>query len=334
MQLIAEFGQSHLGNLERAKSQIVATAGAGWTAAKFQMFDPSRLCGPSAVRYWDKRLGGAESQEETFRRNGDLTSEEWWELAAFAETQGVEFMATPFDLEAVDTLQEMGVGRYKVASADITYERLLTRIRATGRPVLLSTGGACLAEIAAAVKLLWGSQVTLLACSLDYPTAQADAHLARIAQLKEEFPWLEVGYSDHTIGVNTATAAAALGATVLEKHCTVGRDTVCPDDELALSVDQMRRYREFAQAGHLLRGSRHLTPHPGELEAIAQARRSAHFTRDLPAGHRIAADDLIYKRPEAGGFPPNLEGLLVGKKLVAPVSEGDQADFANMLLAD
>lgn len=325
LKLVAEFGQSHLGSLEKAKEQVLAAKAARWTHCKWQMFDPARLCGPTAVRYWDRRLGGSESQEATFRQNGDLKPEEWWELAAFCATEGLEFVCTPFDLEAVDFLEELGVTTYKIASADITYERLLARVAATRKAVILSTGASRIDEIISAVDFLDRSQLTLLACTLDYPTAQRDAQLSRMEALRKRFPWAQVGYSDHTTGVETGLAAAAMGADLLEKHCTVALHYApwnAPDDQMALRPDQMRRYAELAQVGADLRGQGWLEPTPAEEAARAQARRSAHTTQLLTVGHRIEPEDVIWKRPAAGGLEET--SRVIGRTLRVTVDAGTQ----------
>lgn len=325
MKLVAEFGQSHLGSLEKAKEQVLAAKAARWTHCKWQMFDPSRLCGPTAVRYWDRRLGGSESQEATFRQNGDLKPEEWWELAAFCESEGLEFVCTPFDLEAVDFLEELGVATYKIASADITYHRLLEKVANTGKAVILSTGASYASEIKDAVTFFAYNELTLLACSLNYPTATRDAHLARMESLRVLVPWARVGYSDHTTGVETGLAAAAMGADLLEKHCTVALHYApwnAPDDQMALRPDMMRRYAELAHLGADLRGSSLSAPSPVEDAARAQARRSAHAAQDLPIGHTIGRADIVFKRPAAGGIEE--EYRVVGRALKVPAEAGTQ----------
>lgn len=323
MRLIAEWGQTHLGSLELARAQAEVTARVGWHYAKWQLFDPARLAGPTAVRYWDPALGGSASQRETFEDNGNLQPAEWMDLFLYCRRLGVHPLVTPFDLEAVDQLERWGVSAYKIASADITYERLLKKVAATRKPVFLSTGASTLYEVERALEHFDDTQVTLLACTLSYPTAPEDANLGRIRGLRELMgSKATVGYSDHTRILETAYGAALMGAEVLERHVTVG-NSICPDDQMALDWRSMENYARMAELGQKMRGQTMLRPVEAEIPAREQARRSAHYARDLPSGHVLRVEDLIYKRPALGGYTADY--LIVGHELGQNVKEGEQA---------
>lgn len=325
--VIAEFGQSHGGTLNTAITQAAVAKDAGCTYAKWQTFAPERLCSPNAPRYWDTNLGGAATQLATFRQNGMLAAGDWETLADYCHSIGLGFMSSPFDLQAVDLLVDAGVGALKIASGEITHRQLLQRVADTGLPVVLSTGASTVAEIDQALDWLVGvADLTLLACTLSYPTAEADAELGRIRALVEAFPLrrLRFGYSDHTLRVDTAMAAVVAGATMLEKHCRLDEsDGVCPDDRMALDPVLLRQYVAYARLGERMLGTGVLEPTEAELAARAGARRSLHAARDIGAGERFGPDDFVCLRP-AGPFEPSDVDVLVGKTAARDISVGEQ----------
>lgn len=322
VRVIAEWGQSHGGSLDVAIRQAEATRDAGAWAAKWQIFAPERIASRHARRYWDPTLGGSDSQLTTFTDNGMLSVADWARLRAHCRRIGVEFMATPFDLEAVDLLESIGVDVYKIASGDITYRRLIEKVAATGKPVILSTGAPSEPEIRRTLGLLWNSDVTLLACTLAYPTLDEHAHLGRIETLRSRFVGYKVGYSDHTLGHRTSMPAAALGASVLEKHCTLGDRYRAPDDSMALNPNGLRLYVHYAEMGAAMRGNPRLVVADEEQPARVGARRSAYAARTIPAGTVLADDEIVWLRP----YDPDGVGAhqnIVGRTLREMVAEGD-----------
>lgn len=321
MKILAEFGQSCRGNLNVAVAQAQAAKDAGCYAAKFQTFDPGRLVSKTAARYWDPKLGGSASQLETFRNNGSLTTDQWHELKEECDSIGIVFLSSPFDLEAVDLLDALDVEAIKVASGEITHRQMLQKIAATRRPVILSTGASNPREIYRALDWLSGCEVTLLACSLSYPTKAGDANLSRIEGLSG-FPVQAVGYSDHTLDVETAFGAAVLGATVLERHATMQRGGPVPDDNMAVTPAELKEYCRLAHLGAAMRG----TPYPGvsdaERPALVGARRSLHAGRYCRRGHIFTAEDFVCLRPGDGSYEPADVDRLVGKKAARAIRVG------------
>lgn len=327
--IICEFGQSHRGDLATAIRQADTAQDAGCTWVKFQTFDPARLAGPGAKRYWDPALGGAETQLETFHLNGNLAPEGWRELADHCRTLDIGFMSSPFDLEAVDLLMDAGVGALKVASGEITHRQLLERVGETGLPVFLSTGASTVPEIDQAIGWLGASNVTLLACTLAYPTGDQDAELGRIDTLRWVFPHNRIGYSDHTTRTDTAMAAVVAGATVLEKHCTLSVDGDVPDDRMALEPARLRQYVAYSQLGEQMRGTGHIAPTDAELAARAGARRSLHAAANIPAGKTLQVDDFVCLRP-GGPFAPADVDVLIGKVASRDIPAGKQIESADI----
>lgn len=325
---VAEFGQSNRGDLATAIRQADIAKQAGCTHVKYQVFDPARLAGPNAKRYWSETLGGSESQLETFHINGMLAPEGWRQLADHCRTIGISFMCSPFDLESVDLLAEAGVEVIKIASGEITHRQLLERVADTALPVVLSTGAATETEIEQALAWLWPTVPTLLACTLAYPTADGDAELARIETLRWDFPGCPTGYSDHTTRTDTALAAVVAGATMLEKHCRLDEsDGVCPDDMMALEPARLRQYVAYAQLGEQMRGTGYLGTSDAEQAARTGARRSLHAAINIPAGVILSPEFFTCLRP-GGGFAPADVDVLVGKRAAKDIPVG------NMILPD
>ena len=244
--LIAEFGQSHGGDIAMAKRQARAAQGIGAEYVKWQMFATERLVSSDARRYWDSSLGGSESQAETFDRNGMLLQDDWHELFGFCRKIGIAPMATPFDLEAVDLLVELDAPAIKISSGDITYRELYEKVARTGKRVFFSTGAASPSEVRSAAAWLKHVPAVAMACDLVYPCVGADANLMRQLRSLDGISSI-LGYSDHTCEVVTGAVAVACGARVLEKHVTLDPNGGTPDDRMALTVEQARQYLAMAE---------------------------------------------------------------------------------------
>jgi len=323
VKVIAEWGQSCQGDLDQAIAQARTAKECGCAFSKYQTFQTDRLVSRTAARYWDRSLGGSDTQAETFNRNGMLPPSAWRELAAACKEIGVGLMSSPFDLEAVDLLVDAGVDALKIASGEITHRQLIERVAETGLPVVLSTGAATAAEIDAAVVWLSPTVPILLACTLSYPTATANAELGRISTLRRRFLGCQVGYSDHTIRTDTAMVAAALGATMLEKHCTLSSQGDVPDDKMALEPDSLKLYVRYAQLGAAMRGSGELGASETEQAARTGARRSLHAARDIAAGETFKPGDFVCLRP-GDGLPPAWDRALFGRTAGRPIVAGAQ----------
>mgnify|MGYP001602326020 CR=1 FL=1 len=334
LEIVAEWGQTHGGDVKVAIWQAKTTALIGAQIAKFQIFDPARLASMEAKRYWDTALGGSHSQLDTFTDNGMLTPKEWLKVANACERHGVEFCATPFDMEAVDLLEALEVRTYKLASGDLTYQHLIEKIAATGKRCLMSTGASTLSEVERAIEWFeraspppqdlqrrdWTphENLVLLACDLQYPTEKAS--LGKIRKLAEY--GRPVGYSDHTLGVETGELAVCAGATVLEKHCTLNPGGDVPDDRMALDVDAMRDYIDRARAA-VDANSEFLGKH--EQAARVGARRSLYTRRALRAGERIQAEDIVFLRPcPRGAWQPFEVDMVIGRRVACDIPEGDR----------
>jgi N,N'-diacetyllegionaminate synthase len=236
--VIAEIGSNHGGDLDQAKRYIEASAKAGADVVKFQTLTREGL-----IARFVKGADGTVTENPKFAAFGNAGLPDDWHapLMACAADNGVEFMSTPFSLDAVELMESLGVKRYKIASGDLTFTPLLEALGATGKRLILSSGASYLDEVTTAVTTLTRSgcpHLTVLHCAASYPPAWEDLNLSAITTLQKTLG-LPVGLSDHSPGAMAPIAAAALGAVVIEKHVTFDRTTPGPDHPFAMEMDEL-----------------------------------------------------------------------------------------------
>lgn len=323
--VIAEAGVNHNGDLELALRLCDAAQAAGADAVKFQTFRAEDLVVPGApTAGYQARQTGQQDQFAMLRQL-ELGEHEHRVLQAHCRALGIEFFSTPFSEAAVDLLVALGVARIKMPSGELTHRALLERAAATRLPLLLSTGMATLEEVREA--LAWvgavrgGLQdVTVLHCTSAYPAPDEALNLLAMQTLARELG-LPAGYSDHSLGIEAALAAVALGATVIEKHLTLDRALPGPDHAASLEPEEFRRMVEGIRRVSRMRGDGVKAPQPQELDAARVARRSIVAARDIPAGAAIEAAMLACRRPATGIAPREWDGV-VGKRARAAIAAG------------
>lgn len=234
--IIAEIGSNYDSDLELAKKYLASSAANGADAVKFQTLKKVKLIAPRV------RTAGGWEEHPAWQNFNNLELPEPWHfiLKDYADEMRIEFLSTPFYLEAVDLLEKLEVNKYKIASGDITFLPLLEMVGRTGKPVLLSTGGSTNTEVEIAIKCLEKSgsgPITLLHCVVSYPPAFEEVNLKAMVTLKDTFG-LNVGISDHSPGSVVALGAVALGATVIEKHVTFDRKLDGPDHPFAMTMTE------------------------------------------------------------------------------------------------
>lgn len=310
------------GQVDLAINMAALAHQAGAFGFKTQLLTPDKIAAPDAPKYWDDPFG-TTNQRDAFRLAGLVDYGAWHAVKDACDDIGIVFFATPFDLDAVDALHAMGVQHYKIASGDLTYRDLIVACHQTGGEVILSTGAAYEREIDRALE--WAPDATLLACTLSYPTPLHAAHLARIPHLARLYPGTRIGYSDHTSHPHTALAAATLGADMLEVHYTHDRQADhVPDHQMAVDPAGLATYIEHAHKGALLAGSPNLAPCDEEHRARRGARRSAHATRPLPAGHVLTDGDWVWVRPDG---PVEPWQPIAGRTVMDNTAPGEQIRF-------
>ncbi|MDQ7834247.1 MAG: N-acetylneuraminate synthase family protein [Humidesulfovibrio sp.] len=318
--IIAEVGNNHEGDFGRAREMIAAAAQAGADAVKFQTITPERLV--SALQ--TERI----AQLSRFK----FSQEQFAELAGLAQDNGLLFMSTPFDLEAVRLLAPL-VPAFKIASPDNTFFPLIEAVASTGKPVLFSAGLCDRTELAASVAFLksaWGAgeasdvsdRLALLHCVSAYPTPDDQAGLAAIPRLSGY--GATPGYSDHTLGVDAAVLSVALGARIVEKHFTLDKTREgFRDHQLSADpADMAAMVRRIRQAEAML-GTPQVCCAPCEEAGRVAYRRSIVAAVDLPPGTVLGPEHLDWVRP-GGGLPPGHERALIGQTLRAAKKRGEQ----------
>ena len=326
--LIAEIGVNYEGSIERAKEMIRQVARAGGHAAKFQTYKADTLAAKhTSPAYWDQTKEPTASQHELFQRFDAFGEKEYAELKATCDEVGIDFLSTPFDLEAVDYLTPL-MPITKVASADLTNIPLLRKIAKTKNPVLMSVGAGSHQEIERAVSELLENgapSVAIMHCVLNYPTPIENAALSQIKVLQEKYgEKLVVGYSDHVKpeddGALPALDIAALfGARVIEKHFTDNKQGVGNDHYHAMDEQDLLRFTQKLELYKTLYGDGELHLET-QTAAISNARRRIIATKDLAAGHQLKEQDLIALRSNVGIEIFDYDQV-VGKELTTAVAK-------------
>ncbi|MFD5601038.1 N-acetylneuraminate synthase family protein [Leucobacter sp. NPDC058333] len=328
--IIAEIGVNHEGSLERAKAMIASVARAGGHAAKFQTYKAATLASAgNSPSYWDTEKEPTRSQFELFQRYESFGTEEYLELAKYCVEVGVDFLSTPFDLEAVGMLAPL-MPAVKIASADLTNVPLLRAVAATGKPVILSAGASTHDEIERALGQLesaGANEIALLHCVLRYPTPHEHANLLGIRELERRFgDRAIIGYSDHVApsedgSLPALDIATVMGARVIEKHFTDDRQGAGNDHYHAFDEAMLARYTESLTTVRELSGTG-VPDISSQSAAITNARRRIFASRDLRAGSVITNVDLIALRANTGLEVADWDTVL-GAQLVTAKASGE-----------
>jgi N-acetylneuraminate synthase len=313
IRIIAEIGSVHDGSFGNALRLIDAAAEAGADTVKFQthIAEAESLANAPAPGYFSD-----EPRVAYFRRTG-FTPDQWRKLAAHAASRKVTFLSSPFSLEAVDLLEDVGVQAYKVPSGEVTNIPLMERIARTGKPTLLSSGMSDWKELDRAVAVLKPAcELTVLQCSSAYPCPPEQVGLNVLGEMRGRYQ-VPVGFSDHTLGFAAAFAAAALGATMVEKHFTFSRRMYGSDAKNSMEPEDFARFcrglHDIWAMGANPVDKDDVTPY-ADMKRIFQ--KSVVTARALPAGATLTREMLAFKKP-GDGIPAADYASLVGRKLRA-----------------
>ncbi|MDH3346508.1 MAG: N-acetylneuraminate synthase [Desulfobulbaceae bacterium] len=313
--IIAEAGVNHNGSLEIAKKMIVAAAEAEVDAVKFQTFRAEAIaCGyATKAVYQRKTTDSGESQLEMLEKL-ELDRNAHEDLQLFCTEYQLQFLSSPFDIDSITLLYDMGLRIFKIPSGEITNLPYLRKIGSLKCKVLLSTGMSELAEVEQAIKVLTingtkKSDIVVLHCNTEYPTPMQDVNLRAMLTMAEQFE-VEVGYSDHTSGIEMPIAAAALGATVIEKHFTLDRTMVGPDHEASLEPDELKEMVRAVRNIEKGLGNGEKRPRPSELRNREIVRKSIVAAKPIWQGELYGEDNLTAKRPALGLSPMRWDELI------------------------
>lgn len=313
--VIAEAGVNHNGSLSMARKLVDCAKGAGADAVKFQIFKAKSVVSPRApkAKYQLETTPRGESQLEMLKRL-ELSQRSFRNLHTHCRKKGILFLASPFDDEAVDFLDELEVAAFKIPSGEITNLPFLERIARKRRPMIVSTGMASLKEVETAVKVIrraGNDALVLLHCVSSYPASPEDANLLAMETLRKTFG-LPVGFSDHTQGIEVALAAVALGACVIEKHFTLDRDLPGPDHRSSLEPDEFKALIKGIRKVEMSLGDGQKKPRASEANTAAVARKSLVASQDIPAGAKLTEELIAIKRPGTG-LSPAMRSKLIGR---------------------
>lgn len=334
--IIAEAGVNHNGDLNTAKQLIDVAADAGVDYVKFQTFKADTIVSPTAKKadYQSKNTGNIEQSQYEMLKALELSEEDHDVLIDHCKFRGVEFLSSAFDVEGVKYLHHLGLSIFKVPSGEITNFPYLREIAKTGKPIVLSTGMADMKDIDAALKILDRYQVdrtsiTVLHCNTEYPTPMQDVNLRAMITIKDAFD-VNVGYSDHTLGIEVPVAAVALGAVVIEKHFTLDKSMPGPDHKASLEPEELKRMVtgirniEAAISGDAIK-----RPSDSEKKNMNIARKSIHLAHDLNQGSIIHESDIVPLRP-GDGISAMEWNEVVGKVVNRDMKKFDKLNWTDL----
>jgi pseudaminic acid synthase len=320
--IIAEMSGNHNQSLERALAIVDAAADAGADAIKLQTYTADTMTLPGALTIEDE--GSLWKGRELYDLYQEAYTPWEWHQPIFerARERGIIAFSSPFDETAVDFLESLGTPLYKIASFENTDHPLLRKVAATGKPVIMSTGAATVQEIAEAVQVLREEgclELILLKCTSTYPATPENTNLRTIPHLRELYQ-VQVGLSDHTMGVGASVAAVALGATVIEKHFTLSRADGGVDSAFSLEPQELKSLVEESERAWLALGQVQYGVQRAE-EKSRLFKRSVYAVKDIQAGEELTKENIRVIRPGLGLAPKHYEELL-GKKASQDIKAG------------
>lgn len=325
--IIAEAGVNHNGNIQLAKKLIDVASHCGVDYVKFQTFKAESLVSGHAEKadYQKKTTQADEGQYEMIKKlELDLNAHK--ELIKYCNAKGVRFISSPFDIDSIDLLYDLGVDLFKAGSGEITNYPYLQKLASKGLPVILSTGMSNLSDVEQALEvLLTGGlkreNITLLHANTEYPTPFEDVNLKAMLTLKEAFK-VNVGYSDHTPGIEVPIAAVALGAVVVEKHFTLDKNMEGPDHKASLEPEELNEMVKAIRNIEKALGDGIKQPSPSERKNMPIARKSIIAKQIISKGEILNEKNITTKRPGTG-ISPMRWNEIIGRQAIRDFKPDD-----------
>ncbi|MDM5314911.1 N-acetylneuraminate synthase family protein [Fictibacillus sp. b24] len=331
--LIAEIGVNYydiakkmnITVMEAAKLMVKEAKEAGIHAVKFQTYKAETLAAKESPSYWDTNEEATTSQFELFKKFDSFTYQEYKELAQYCKDLEIEFLSTAFDIESADYLYDL-MNVYKISSSDLNNLPFVEYQAKKGKPILLSVGAANVEEIdhtIATIREYNNQPLIIMHCVLEYPTPYAHANLNKIVSLKNRYPDVIIGYSDHTkpdADADIVKTAFNLGAIVVEKHFTLDKNFPGNDHYHAMDPADAKKIVEGINFLQEIRGSYEINYLETELNSRQNARRSLVAASSIKKGQVITNDMLTFKRPGTGISPADIKNV-IGKKALVDISE-------------
>lgn len=331
--IVAEGACNHMCDINLAKKMIDEAESAGADAIKFQTYKAERLVKKDATIYWDYNL--TKSQYEYYKNLDKFDRKEYRILFDYVKDRDIVVFSSPCDIESTDMLHDLGMPLFKIPSCLITHKRLINHIAKFKKPIILSTGGSGLEEIQEAVDIIYQQDnyyLVIMACTLNYPAENKNAHLMRIRKLTELFPEAIIGYSDHTEpddNMIIPSLAVGLGAKVIEKHFTLDRSMTGSGHSFSIDPALLKRMVQNIRLAEEVLGKEELRPSKTEEEVRKNARMSIVARRDIKKNEVIAEDMLTFKRPGTGISPKFIDEVL-GRKIKKDLQADEQISWEDL----
>lgn len=326
--IIAEAGVNHNGSYALACRLVDEAKKAGADCIKFQTFKAEKLVSHSAKKAeYQKKTTGDSSQQDMLKQL-ELSFEEFIALKEYCDQVGITFLSTPFDFDSLAFLDSISMPFWKIPSGEVTNYPYLVALAKTGKPIVMSTGMCTIEEIRAAVTVLkdnGAKEIKLLHCNTEYPTPFEDVNLLAMQHIREEFG-VEVGYSDHTEGIEIPIAAAALGATVIEKHFTLDKNMEGPDHKASLEPQELAQMVKAIRNIEKALGDGIKRPSKSEEKNKPIARKSIVAQRAIRQGEVLTEDNLTVKRP-GEGISPMMWKQVIGTKAIRNFREDEMIEL-------
>jgi len=325
--IIAEVGSNFDKSIDRAKSLIDLAKECGADAVKFQCFSADTIVSEKGFEgltvgfqsKWDKPVYEVYKDAEFPRK--------WHkELFDYANAKQIDFLSAPYDMEAVDILDELGVKVFKIGSGDITWHEIIEHIARKAKPVILATGASTIDEVGEALRVIRSTgneQIILLQCVTNYPSHFEYANIRAMKAMGDRFG-LAVGYSDHTPGSLVPLGAVALGGCVIEKHFTDDKSRKGPDHPFAMDGKDFKEMVDSIRRLEKALGSPDKDLYDEEHETVILQRRCLRAARDIPRGTQISEEMIVALRPAPKeGLLPKDKAVVIGKRTKEDIKKGD-----------
>lgn len=322
--IIAEAGVNHNGSLELAYKMVDSAKNASVDCIKFQTYKSHNIVSKNASKADYQKENTGDGAQIDMLQSLELSYEDFSNLKNYCDRVGIRFISTPFDLESIAFLDSLDIPFWKIPSGEVTNFPYLKAIAKTGRPVIMSTGMCDIEEIRNAVDVLiqYGTtEIKLLHCNTEYPTPFEDVNLNAMKTIKDTFGY-EVGYSDHTKGIEVPIAAVAMGATIIEKHFTLDRNMEGPDHKASLEPDELAQMIKSIRNIEKALGSNIKTPSDSEKKNILIARKSIVAKKRINKGDIFSEDNITVKRPGCGISPMKWDSV-IGLKAIRDFEEDE-----------
>lgn len=310
--IVAEIGCNHNGSKDLAREMVIKAKECGVDAVKFQTFKADALisCYAPKAEYQKETTGTVESQLEMTKKL-ELSHDDLIELKAYAESLGLVVFSTPFDLDSVDFLNSIGQSLWKIPSGEITnlpYLKRIGAIKIDNKKIILSSGMATIDEIKTCIGVLVKAgtnenDIILLHCNTEYPTPDKDVNILAINDLKEQFPNVSIGFSDHSVGYVAAVGAAILGVSLIEKHFTLDKNFAGPDHKASATPEELKALVENVRRIEVMAGSSKKIVTESERKNKIVARKSIVAARNIVKGEILTEENITCKRPGNGISP-------------------------------